>query len=65
MLNAAQIWMGNVLAEASTNDLIRRCGLRSYHCADNYAYFKLLMLGYNVIKCLREQVLNQDSIKIK
>jgi len=35
----------------------------SHHYAGNYAYFELLMLGYNVMNWFKEQVLNQKKVK--
>jgi len=35
----------------------------SHHYAGNYAYFELLMLGYNLMNFFKEGVLNQDKVK--
>ena len=35
----------------------------SHHYAGNYAYFEVLMLGYNVMNWFKEQVLNQKKVK--
>lgn len=35
----------------------------SHHYSGNYAYFELLMLGYNLMNFFKEGVLNQDKVK--